>query len=312
MMTRIALALLLLLVTAPAQAQLRGHGGPVRALAISADGKTAVSGSFDTSAIRWSLLRNTAEQVMRYHRSSVNAVALVPDGRIITGGGDGKIAMWGPSGKTPERILEGHVGPVVSLAVSPDGGTLASASWDRTIRLWPLSGGEPRVIEDHQQNVNGVAFTPDGSALVSAAYDLTLRIWPLDGGAPMVATLPTPLNAVAVTGDGEIVVGGADGRVFFLSRDGVPRGEIDSGQNTIVTIAVSGDGTLIAAAGIRGSVAIIDRLARKLRRTLAGPGLPVWSAAFLPDNRTLLTGGTDRTIRRWDAVTGDPLEEFTK
>ena len=53
---RICVTLLLALAFGGmAQAQLRGHGGPVRALAISPDGKTAVSGSFDTSAIRWSL-----------------------------------------------------------------------------------------------------------------------------------------------------------------------------------------------------------------------------------------------------------------
>ena len=46
-----------------AQAQLRGHGGPVRALAVSSDGQIAVSGSFDSSAIRWSLTRDAAEQV---------------------------------------------------------------------------------------------------------------------------------------------------------------------------------------------------------------------------------------------------------
>ncbi|MEX2033571.1 MAG: c-type cytochrome, partial [Xanthobacteraceae bacterium] len=38
-----------------------------------------------------------------------------------------------------------------------------------------------------------------------------------------------------------------------------------------------------------------------------GPGMPVWSAAFLPDNHTLLTGGTDRMIRRWNAVSGDHI-----
>jgi cytochrome c len=306
-MTRIALAFVVLLLVGPAQAQLRGHGGPVRALAISADGATAVSGSFDSSAIRWSLTRNAAEQVLRFHESAVNAVALMPDGRIVTGGEDSKIAIWQPGAPAPERVLQGHVAPIVSLAVSPDGATLASASWDRTIRLWPLKGGEPRVLEDHQQNVNGVAFTPDGKALVSAAYDLTLRIWPLDGGAPTVVTLPTPLNSVAITRDGEIVAGGADGRVFFFSPSGEQRGEIDSGQTPIVAVAVSGDGSLVAAAGIRGSVAIIDRGERKVMRTLVGPGLPVWSATFFPDNRTLLTGGTDRTIRRWDAVTGDHI-----
>src|SRR5262249_27683942 len=54
-------------------------------------------------------------------------------------------------------------------------------------------------------------------------------------------------------------------------------------------------------------VAIIDRKSRTVTRTLVGPGLPVWSAAFLPDDRTLLTGGTDRMIRRWDAITGEPI-----
>ena len=48
----IALVLIVALLAASAHAQLRGHGGPVRALAISADGATAVSGSFDSSAIR--------------------------------------------------------------------------------------------------------------------------------------------------------------------------------------------------------------------------------------------------------------------
>jgi cytochrome c len=40
---------------------------------------------------------------------------------------------------------------------------------------------------------------------------------------------------------------------------------------------------------------------------LIGPGLPVWSVAFFPDSHTLLTGGTDRVIRRWDAVSGEPV-----
>jgi cytochrome c len=59
---------------------------------------------------------------------------------------------------------------------------------------------------------------------------------------------------------------------------------------------------------VRGSVAVIDRKSRKLLRTLIGPGLPVWSVVFFPDNRTLLTGGTDRMIRRWDAVKGEPID----
>lgn len=304
--------LLLLLCAIPAHAQLRGHGGPVRALAIAPDGKTAVSGSFDTSAIRWSLQRNTAEQVLRFHDGAVNAVAMMPDGRIATGGADARIAVWQPGEQRPQIVFEGHVAPVVALAVSSDGKTLASASWDRTVRLWPLAGGAARVLQGHQQNVNGVAFLPDGNALVSAGYDATLRIWPLAGAAaPVVTALPTPLNAVAVAADGEIVTAGADGKVYFLSATGELRGSVSAGETPVIALAISSDGATLAAAGIRGSVAIVDRAARKVARTLVGPGLPVWSVAFFPDNHTLLTGGADRVIRRWDAASGEPIGAVT-
>jgi cytochrome c len=310
-MTLRAFAVIALLVLgAPhmAQAQLRGHGGPVRALAISPDGTQAVSGSFDASVIRWSLPKNAAEQVLRFHDGAVNAALFLRDGRIATSGDDARIAIWTPGEPQPAKVLEGHSAPVVALAISPDGTTLASASWDHTARLWPLAGGMPRVIEGHAQNVNGVAFAPDGRALITAGYDATLRISPLAGGsAPTVATLPTPLNTVAVAPDGEIVTAGADGKVYVLSPTGELLGAIEAAQAPIISVALSRDGSLIAAAGVRGSVAIIDRAARKMERTLVGPGLPVWAAAFFPDGRTLLTGGSDRMIRRWDAVTGEPI-----
>jgi len=304
----LSLAALLLLVPTVAQAQLRGHGGPVRALAISPDGTQVVSGSFDTSVIRWSLSKNTAEQVLRFHDGAVNAALFLRDGRIVTSGEDARIAIWTPGEPQPSKVLEGHEAPVVALALSPDGTMLASASWDHTARLWPLAGGAPRVIAGHAQNVNGVAFTPDGRALVTAGYDATLRISPIaGGGTPIISTLPAPLNTVAVAPDGEIVTAGADGKVYLLSGGGELLGVIEVAQAPIIAVALSRDGSLIAAAGIRGSVAILDRLGRKIKRTLVGPGLPVWSAAFFPDGRTLLTGGSDRMIRRWDAVTGEPV-----
>lgn len=301
-------ALLIALSFGPAQAQLRGHGGPVRAVAVSADGKSAISGSFDSSAIRWSLDRNSAAQVLRFHESSVNAVLWLKDGRLVTGGEDGRIAVWKPGVQKPQKTFQGHTAPIVALAVSLDGTTLASASWDRTARLWPLGSGAPRVLEGHTQNVNGVAFTPDGRALVSAGYDATVRIWPLSGGgSPVITTVPTALNAVAVAPDGEIVAAGATGIVYFLSARGQKSGEVEASEIPIISLAVSGDGALVAAAGVRGSVAIIERKRRALARTLVGPGLPVWSVAFFPDNRTLLSGGTDRMVRRWDAQSGEHI-----
>ena len=93
----------------------------MRALAISPDGTQAVSGSFDTSAIRWSLTRNAAEQVLRFHDGAVNAVAFLPDGRVATSGEDARIAIWKPGEAQPRARARRPQAPVVALAVSPDG-----------------------------------------------------------------------------------------------------------------------------------------------------------------------------------------------
>jgi cytochrome c len=140
------------------------------------------------------------------------------------------------------------------------------------------------------------------------SYDQSVRIWPFAGETPTVVAMPSPLNAVAIGSNGEIATGGADGKLYFLTGAGAAAGEIAAGPRPVTSIAISLDGALVAAASVSGSVAVIDRKTRALTRTLAGPGLPVWSVAFMPDGRTLLTGGADNIIRRWNAVTGDPVD----
>jgi cytochrome c len=240
----------------------------------------------------------------------VNAVAFLPGGRMATGGADGRIALWRPGSLLPDRVLEGHAGPVSALAVAPDGSALASAAWDRTVRVWPLRGGAPRVLEGHTDNVNGVAFSFDGQSLVSVGYDATLRFWRRTGeGAPGVVRAPTALNAIVVAPDGEVIVAGADGRLRFLEGDGLLRGEMEVAASPVTTLAISADGRTLAAAGVKGAVAVVDRVQRQLRGSLVGPGQPVWALAFAPDGKLLLTGGSDGVVRRWDVATLKPLDD---
>lgn len=295
------------LLAAPVPAQeLRGHGGPVRAIAVAPDGALAATGSFDQSVILWRLERGAAEAVLRFHEGSVNALAALPDGRFASGGEDGRIALWRAGRPEPEQVIQGHSGPVAALQAAPDGSRLLSASWDGTVRITPLLGGEARVLEGHRGQVNGAAFLPDGG-VVTSGYDATLRFWPADGGAPRIWTLPAVLNAVAAAPDGEVAVAGADGRLRFAREAAGVTGEVAVGETPLIALALTADGQALAAGGIRGNVAIIERRERRVRANLVGPGLPVWSLAFTPDGRELLSGGQDRLVRRWNALTGEHI-----
>ncbi|UHC15971.1 hypothetical protein LRS73_26410 [Methylobacterium currus] len=293
----------LLAGTARAEAPMRGHGGPVRALAVTADGQRALSGSFDASAILWSVEDGTALRVLRAHDGAVNAVAFLPDGGLLTGGEDGRVILW-REGPEPERILATHAGPVSGLAVAPDGRRVASSSWDGSARITPLDGGPALVREGHLGNVNGVAFLPDGR-LVTAGYDASVRIWP-ETGPPLTVPFEAPVNAVAAAPDGEIAAGAADGTLHLLRPDGTSRVRLEIGPRPVVALSLSPDGRRLGAATVGGAVAVIDRAEARVRLTLVGPGLPVWSLAFRgPDE--LVTGGGDRLVRRWDLATGEPI-----
>ena len=297
--------LLLLLLAPPLRAQDAVHGGPVRALASFADGGLASAG-FDQSIIFWEAASGRARAVVRWHAGAVNALAALPGGRLASAGEDGRIAIWpARPGVQPERVLEGHTEPVVGLAVSADDRFLASAAWDGTARVWDLAGGSARVLEGHRGNVNAVGFRADG-VVATAGFDGTLRLWPAGEGPRMLAEFGLPLNTLTALPDGAVAVGGVDGALRIVAPDGTVR-EAAAGSRPLVALAASPDGATLAAASLGGSVTLWDLATLRLRHTLEGPGLPVWSAAFSADGRSLWTGGADRRVRRWDPATGRPV-----
>lgn len=302
------LALLLVLIIAPcaalAQDVLRGHGGPVRALAVRPEARELVSGSFDSTVIVWDLQRSAAKRVLRFHEGAVNAVAGMPGDCFASGGEDRRVAVWCGQADKPARILDGHEAPITALAAS--GQMLASASFDGTVRVWDLAGAAAAdVIHRHKGAATALGVIERGGVVVSAGGDGAV----LRGAAsaPLRAALAAPVTKLAVTPDGEVVIASADGHVRIVSAALQVVAEIEVEAIPLASLALSPDGGLIATAGLRGGIAIIERASRRIMHRLTGPGLPVWSLAFDGDSRTLISGGADRVIRRWDAVAGTAL-----
>ena len=294
------------LAAAGAAAELRGHGGAIRALAVDPSGQV-LTGSFDTRAILWDPATGAAEQVMRLHEGSVTAVAFLPDGGLVTGGQEGRIAVWRSGETDPEVVFEVHAGPVTALAVTADGDRIASSAWDGTAQITGVGGAPTLVLDGHDDNVNGVAFRPDGG-LVTAGYDGQLRLWTPDGRAEGVISAGVPLNALAVTPDGSIWVVAADGTLRAFDPRGVPAGTVALSEAPLVALAVAADGFAVAAGAIDGTVVVVDAATLAVVQAIRASSGPVWSVGFRPDG-AILAGGADNVVRPWDAVTGAPLGE---
>lgn len=283
---------------------LKGHGGPIKGIAVGADG-TVVTASFDNSVGLW---RDRSPVWLDGHEAAVNAVAYLGGGRVISGGDDFSVRLWDSSTES-SRILGHHVGKVIRLGVSPDGTRVASASWDGTARIWSLTGDTPPVeIRGHTTVVNDVAFSPDGTRLYSASGDGTIRVWHGVTGAPLQRLVRHGfgVNTLVVSPDDRwIAYGAVDGtvRIITLSDDTVTH-DFTADRRPILAMAHHPGSARIAVGDARGYIMMIDtgnwRISDDFRATLTGP---IWALAFSPDGRNIHAGGLDETMYSWP-VTG--------
>jgi cytochrome c len=291
--------------SAPHAQELRGHGGPVRAISIAHAGGTAITGSFDHTAIEWDLASSAARTIFRKHEGPVSAVLALPNGQFVTGGDDGRIIVWESGNQEPVRILGSQDVPVSALAVSPDGMLMASAGWEGDIRLWRLDGSaEPALLKGHAGQVNGLAFSSDG-ILISGGYDATVRFWKMDRQIKAVQ-LDAPINTLSLVGEG-LIAACADGQLRLLTLHGDISGRIDLSAFPVVALAAGPPGSVLAAGSIDGRVILVDPVSRAVIREHRSLGWPVWALAFEPDGRHFLAGGGDGVIRRWNALTDEPV-----
>ena len=114
------------------------------------------------------------------------AVALSPDGRLLTAGHhDGAISLWEVAEKgKKKRIWEGHSGPVTRLMFTPDGKTLVSSGSDGTIRLWSPEAARAREIITLGPAKRPLTFDldPSGKYLFAAGQFPVIFILRLPGG----------------------------------------------------------------------------------------------------------------------------------
>jgi WD40 repeat protein len=146
------------------------------------------------------------------HSSSVNALAVLHDGRLASGSRDGTIKLWDTATGSCAITLKGDSSSVNALAVLHDG-RLASGSRDGTIKLWDTATGScAATLKGDSSSVNALALLHDGR-LASGSSDGIINIWDI-ATCSCVATLedrsdhrPSGFKALAVLPDGRLASG---------------------------------------------------------------------------------------------------------
>ena len=294
---------LLIGVPAPADADggyasLEGHGGPVKGVAISPDGRYALTASFDYSVGLWDLQTNTLVRWLEGHEAAANAVAFLPDGRhAVSAGDDFDLILWELETGRALRRLEGHKGKLIAVAVSPDGRLAASSGWDGLVGLWTLDGDSaPRWLKGHRANVNDAKFTADGKTLYTASYDGTIRRWDVASGAMdrIVVEHGFGVNHLVLNqARGWLAYGAVDGAVRVIDlASGAVLADLTADRRPILALAASPDGQFLAVGDGEGYIMIVDTadwtIARDFHAAVRGP---IWALQYDASGERLLAGG---------------------
>ena len=181
--------------------RLDGHSNGIDSLAVSADGKRVLSGSFDGVVVCWDLEKDRELTFCSAHAGTATSVSFAPGGRFVTAcDREPEIRVWQlpePGASPPSAGLQvplekplpqapgevvrfaGHRDGLACVAVSADGRWVLTGSGFRSadgqlltsleneVRLWDAeSGKEVRRFRGHTGSVFRVLFSRRQASLV--------------------------------------------------------------------------------------------------------------------------------------------------
>lgn len=254
-------------------------------------------------------------QILNGHDGPIHAIAFAPDGQtLVSAGKDGTLRSWDAGGEGTELLKSDA--PVASLAWSSDGRRLASGGADGTVVVNDLEAEQVKVFRPMgTSSITGLAFLPGDATLAISAADepdrtgnrpgLCLFEWKTGKARslPIDQAATGSVRTLANHRSTRMLGWATEQRVLSVWNQMRPDPWRLHLKSPCRALAFSADGKLLAASA-DWKVTLYEVERRVERATLIGHKGVVAALAFSPDDRILVTGSWDKTLRFWDPATG--------
>jgi WD40 repeat protein/serine/threonine protein kinase len=193
----------------------------------------------------------------------------------------------------------------------------------RTLSSIAYSAGPRYRFMNHSDSVVGVAFSEDNQYVVSASVDGSIRVLDNATGEEAFAKSINGIwfNDAAIHPENSSVAAvGSDGLVYVWSfPQGEPLFTMRGHLGEIMSVVYSSDGAFILTGGSDHKAILWGATNGNLLRTFEGHTGAIYKAVFSPDASRIATSSgdetllddrfdeVDRTVRIWDAQTGEQL-----
>ncbi len=288
--------------TVPAQI-LAKHKGWVYTVAISPDGQTLASGSYDGTIKISNLTNGELLYKIKAHDDAIESLAISPDGKILASGSwDNHIKLWDISSGALIRDIDSHTDDVKAIAFSVDNQTLASGSYDGMIKVWNIKTGSINRRFKHPSILTSLALSPDGKMLATAGKNGLIKTWDLNTGKELhsIAAHKKTIRTLAFSPDNRMLASGSQDRTVKLWQ--VDTGQLHETikkQKAVFSVAFSADSKTLATTSHERDIYLWQADTGELIEKLTAHSKAVCSVEFNPDGQTLASGSADGTVKLW-------------